>query len=148
MVEDLHVRGMLASRRLARHIADASFAEFRRQIEYKTAWRGGRVIVADRWFASSKTCSGCGTAKAKLALSERTYMCQACGMAADRDLNAAVNLAQYGKQYLAASGADRPTDVKPTVSPGPARQVAVKRQPGTRTRGETGTVPTQDGTAA
>ena len=60
MIEDLHVRGMLANRRLARHVADASFAEFRRQVEYKTAWRGGTVIVADRWFASSKTCSGCG----------------------------------------------------------------------------------------
>ena len=72
VVEDLHVRGMLANRRLARHVADASFAEFRRQIEYKAAWRGGTVIVADRWFASSKTCSGCGAVKAKLALSERT----------------------------------------------------------------------------
>ena len=52
-----------------------------------------RLIVADRWFASSKTCSGCGTAKAKLALSERTFVCLACGIVLDRDLNAAVNLA-------------------------------------------------------
>ena len=93
MIEDLHVRGMLVSRRLARHVADASFAEFRRQAEYKTAWRGGTVIVADRWFASSKTCSGCGTAKAKLALSERTFVCTVCGLVLDRDVNAAVNLA-------------------------------------------------------
>ena len=50
-------------------------AEIRRQLEYKTAWHGGRLIVADRWFASSKTCSGCGAVKAKLALSERTYLC-------------------------------------------------------------------------
>jgi transposase len=57
-------------RRLA--VADASFGEFRRQVEYKARWRGGRVIVADRWFASSKTCSGCGAVKSKLPLSERT----------------------------------------------------------------------------
>jgi putative transposase len=75
VVEDLHVAGMVRNRRLARHVADASFAEIRRQIEYKTAWRGGRVIVADRWFASSKTCSECGAVKAKLALSEREYVC-------------------------------------------------------------------------
>jgi putative transposase len=147
VVEDLHVRGMLANHRLARHVADASFGEFRRQVEYKTAWRGGTVIVADRWFASSKTCSGCGTAKTKLALSERIYVCQACGLILDRDENAARNLAEYGRQHLAASGADsngRGADQKT----GHARQVAVKRQPGTRQRGQTGTVPTQDGTAA
>jgi putative transposase len=66
VIEDLHVAGMTRNRRLARHVADASFGEFRRQAEYKAAWRGGRVIVADRWFASSKTCSGCGAVKAKL----------------------------------------------------------------------------------
>jgi putative transposase len=59
---------MLANHRLARHVTDASFAEIRRQVEYKTAWRGGRVVIADRWFASSKTCSKCGAVKTKLAL--------------------------------------------------------------------------------
>ena len=147
VIEDLHVRGMLASRRLARPVADASFAEFRRQVEYKTAWRGRTVIVADRWFASSKTCSGCGTAKAKLALSERTFVCTMCGLVLDRDVNAAVNLAAYGRQVIAGSGpeingrgADRKT--------GLARQVAVKRQPGTAHAGQTGTVPPQGRTAA
>jgi putative transposase len=148
VVEDLHVAGMLANHRLARHVADASFAEFRRQIEYKSAWRGGRVIVADRWFASSKTCSACGTAKAKLALSERTFVCAACGLVLDRDANAARNLAEYGKQQIAGSGpetrngrgADRQT------TPGP--QVAMKRQPGTRQRAQTGTVPRQRETAS
>ena len=137
---------MLASRRLARHVADASFAEFRRQVEYKTAWRGGRVIVADRWFASSKTCSGCGAAKAKLALSERTYVCTAGGLVPDRDVNAAVNLAAYGRRQLAGSGPDsngRGADRKT----GLARQVAVKRQPGTAQAGQTGTVPPQGRTA-
>ena len=146
VIEDLHVRGMLASRRLARHVADASFAEFRRQVEYKTAWRGGRVIAADRWFASSKTCSGCGAAKAKLDLSERTYVCTACGLVLDRDVNAAVNLAAYGRRQLAGSGPDsngRGADPKT----GLARQVAVKRQPGTAQAGQTGTVPPQGRTA-
>ena len=147
VVEDLHVRGMLANHRLARHVADASFAQFRRQVEYKTAWRGGRVIVANRWFASSKSCSGCGAAKAKLALSERTYECTSCGLVLDRDVNAARNLAAFGQRELAGSGPDsngRGADRKT----GPARQVAVKRQPGTRQRDQTGTVPQQRGTAS
>ena len=93
VVEDLNVTGMLANRRLARHIADAGFAEIRRQLAYKTQWNGGRLLTADRWYPSSKTCSGCGTAKTKLALSERAYECQACGLVLDRDLNAARNLA-------------------------------------------------------
>ncbi|HEX5543812.1 MAG TPA: zinc ribbon domain-containing protein [Micromonospora sp.] len=71
--------------RLARHVADAGFAELRRQLAYKTGWNGGRLIVADRWYPSSKTCSGCGTVKTKLALSEREYQCQACGLLIDRD---------------------------------------------------------------
>ncbi|MEV0158438.1 IS607 family element RNA-guided endonuclease TnpB, partial [Micromonospora sp. NPDC050686] len=73
VVEDLNVAGMLRNRNLARHIADAGFAELRRQLAYKNAWNGGRLLVADRWYPSSKTCSGCGTVKTKLALSEREY---------------------------------------------------------------------------
>jgi putative transposase len=142
VVEDLHVAGMLANRRLARHAADASFAEIRRQLTYKTAWHGGTLIVADRWFASSKTCSECGAVKAKLALSERVWTCPTCGTVLDRDVNAAVNLAR-----LAASGADsngRGADQKTPL----AGQVAVKRQPGTRERGQTGTLPPQGESAA
>lgn len=147
VVEDLNVAGMIRNHHVARHIADASFAEFRRQVEYKTAWRGGRVIVADRWFASSKTCSGCGTAKAKLALSERTYVCQACGLVLDRDVNAARNLAEYGKRQLAGSGPDSNGRGADRQTP-PGVQVAVKRQPGTRQRGQTGTLPPQGESAA
>jgi putative transposase len=93
VTEDLHVAGMLRNKRLARHIAGAAWSEIRRQLTYKTQWAGVGLIVADRWFASSKICSGCGTAKAKLALSERTYVCTACGLVLDRDHNAARNLA-------------------------------------------------------
>jgi putative transposase len=93
VAEDLNVAGMLRNRRLARSIADAGFAEIRRQLAYKTRWRGGRLVLAGRWFPSSKTCSGCGAVKAKLPLRIRVFRCQACGLVLDRDLNAARNLA-------------------------------------------------------
>ena len=92
-IEDLAIENMVCNRRLARRIADASWAEIRRQLAYKTQQTGAELIVADRWFASSKTCSGCGAAKAKLALSERSYVCMECGIVLDRDVNAAINLA-------------------------------------------------------
>ncbi|MDQ0934522.1 IS607 family element RNA-guided endonuclease TnpB [Streptomyces turgidiscabies] len=93
VVEDLNVAGMGRNRRLSRRIADAAFAEIRRQLTYKTAQRGSRLIVADRWYPSSKTCSGCGAAKAKLPLSVRVFACDHCGLVLDRDDNAALNLA-------------------------------------------------------
>jgi putative transposase len=139
VVEDLNVTGMLANRRLAKHIADAGFAEIRRQLAYKTSWNGGRLLVADRWYPSSKTCSGCGTVKTKLALSEREYQCEACGLVIDRDRNAALNLAALAAQFdtagsgpVAARGADQKTRL--------GGQVAVKREPGTASAGQTGTV--------
>ncbi|MFG2058664.1 IS607 family element RNA-guided endonuclease TnpB [Micromonospora sp. NPDC048930] len=145
VVEDLHVAGMLRNRRLARHIADAGLAELRRQLAYKTAWNGGRLIVADRWYPSSKTCSDCGTVRTKLALSERTYTCTTCGLVLDRDVNAARNLAALahevdtaGSGPVAGRGADRKTR--------PGGPVAMKRQPGTAPAGKTGTVPPQGGT--
>jgi putative transposase len=147
VIEDLNVAGMLRNRRLARHIADAGFAEIRRQLAYKTEWNGGRLVVADRWYPSSKTCSGCGAVKTKLALVERTYTCTTCGVTLDRDLNAARNLAalaaratvaQSGWETRNGRGADQKTQV--------AGQVAVKRQPGTAPAGQTGTVSPQGGT--
>ncbi len=148
VVEDLNVAGMLTNHRLARNIADASFGEFRRQVEYKAAWRGGRVIVADRWFASSKQCSGCGAAKTKLALSQRTYGCAVCALVLDRDVNAARNLAAYGRQVIAASGAEIRNGRGADQKTGPARQVAMKRQPGTASAGQTGTLSPQGESAA
>lgn len=121
VIEDLHVAGMLTNRKLARHVADAGWAEVRRQLGYKTAWRGGALVVADRWFASSKTCSGCGAVKAKLALSERTFVCTECDLVLDRDLNAAHNLAALVEWHVAGGGsetqngrgADRETGIVP-----------------------------------
>jgi len=94
-IEDLNVKGMMANHKLARSIADAAFSEARRQVEYKSEVTGSRVVVADRWFASSKTCSNCGAVKDDLPLSERTYLCDVCGFVCDRDLNAAKNLEHY-----------------------------------------------------
>ena len=92
VIEDLSVRGMMRNRHLARSIADMGFFEFRRQLKYKTAMRGGRVVVADRFYASSKTCSACGHKLETLPLSVRKWTCPACGVVHDRDLNAAINL--------------------------------------------------------
>lgn len=91
-IENLNVLGMVKNHHLAKSVMDASFGEFRRQLEYKTARTGARLHVIDRWYPSSKTCSGCGRVKAKLSLSERTYSCESCGLTIDRDLNAAINI--------------------------------------------------------
>jgi len=101
VIEDLNVAGMLSNHRLARAISDAGWSEFARILTYKQGWRKGQIAVADRWFASSKTCSGCGTLRGKLGLGERTYRCDACGLALDRDLNAAVNLATWAEKHHA-----------------------------------------------
>lgn len=93
VVEDLNVAGMGRNRRLSRRVADAAFGEIRRQLTYKTSRRGSRLITADRWYPSSKTCSGCGVAKAKLPLSVRVFECDHCGLVLDRDDNASLNLA-------------------------------------------------------
>ncbi|MCR3748911.1 transposase, IS605 OrfB family, central region [Lentzea californiensis] len=93
VLEDLNVAGMLRNRSLARHIAGVGMGEPRRQTTYKTTWAGGRLVVADRWYPSSKTCSDCGAVKAKLPLRVRVYHCDECGLMLDRDLNAARNLA-------------------------------------------------------
>ena len=95
VVEDLNIPGMVKNHSLAKHISDAAWGEFVRQLEYKTQWYGSTLIKADRFYASSKTCSSCGHAKAKLALDERQYTCEVCDLTIDRDLNAAINLARW-----------------------------------------------------
>ncbi len=104
-IENLNVRGMLKNRRLARSIADMSFFEFRRQLEYKAGRRGGIVVVADRWFPSSKTCSVCGTIQEKMPLAVRQWTCPDCGAIHDRDVNAARNLLALGLAALSGSTA-------------------------------------------
>ncbi|MCW9087977.1 MAG: transposase [Gammaproteobacteria bacterium] len=120
-IEDLNVRGMMANRHLARSIADMSFHEFRRQLEYKAERRGGLVVVADRWFPSSKTCSNCGSVQKNMPLSIRQWTCPDCGKCHDRDVNAARNLATYAVSSTVSAcgeegaGSGRKTGVKPAL---------------------------------
>ena len=92
VIEDLNVKGMMKNKHLSRSVAEAKFYEIRRQLEYKCLWNNIKLIIADRWFPSSKLCSDCGHKKDKLSLSERTYICEECGSILDRDLNASINL--------------------------------------------------------
>ncbi len=94
-IEDLNVRGMMANERLARSIADMGFHEFRRQLDYKAKLHGSRIVLAPRFFPSSKTCSACGHILKDLKLQTREWDCPACGAHHDRDHNAARNLAAY-----------------------------------------------------
>jgi len=96
VLEDLNVKGMMNNHCLAKALSDASFGELRRQIEYKAEPLGIEVVVVDRWFPSSKTCSRCGCIKDDLTLSDRVYHCNECGFEIDRDQNAALNLAAMG----------------------------------------------------
>ena len=95
VMEDLNVKGMMKNKHLAEAVAKQKFYEFKRQIQYKAEWYGIKVVEAGRFYASSKTCSHCGHIKKDLKLSDRTYTCPVCGIKMDRDLNAAINLANY-----------------------------------------------------
>ena len=118
-IEDLNVRGMMKNHCLARSIADMSFHEFRRQVEYKANRRGGIVFVVERWFASSKICSCCGYKLEVLPLSVRKWVCLSCHAQHDRDHNAAVNLKNMAVSSTVSAcgeegaGFDRKTKVKP-----------------------------------
>ena len=93
-IEDLNVSGMMANHKLAASVADMGFFEFLRQLTYKCELYGSKLVVVDRWFPSSKTCSNCGTKKETLSLDERVFECSHCGLVIDRDLNAAINLSK------------------------------------------------------
>jgi putative transposase len=98
VIEGLNVSGMLANHRLARAISDAGWADFARLLGYKQAWRGGELLTADRWYPSSRLCPQCGTVRGDLSLADRVFTC-GCGHSADRDTNAAVNLARWGEKH-------------------------------------------------
>lgn len=102
VIEDLNVSGMLANHKLAASVADMGFYEFRRQLEYKCKLNGSSLIIADRFFASSKTCSNCGHIKQELSLSERVFVCEQCSCQIDRDLNAAINLSRLSSNRIHA----------------------------------------------
>lgn len=99
-IEDLNVSGMMKNRHLSKAIQQQCFYEFRRQIEYKAAWNNIKIVIADRFYPSSKTCYCCGTIKKDLKLSDRIYKCECCGNVIDRDYQAALNLKQYGENFI------------------------------------------------
>lgn len=167
VIEDLNVAGMTAAPKpvpdgagghahngrrakagLNRAVLDASPAELRRQLTYKLAWRTGTLLVADRFYPSSKTCSSCGAVKAKLSLDERTYRCEHCGLEIDRDLNAALNLAAYGRrvlegqQHVVGSGPET-RNARGGGHPRHSPKPPVKREDGTARAGKTVTVSSQ-----
>lgn len=94
-LEDLNVKGMILNKYLSKAVQAQGFYEFRRQIEYKGRWAGITVVIADRFYPSSKLCMVCGNVKKDLKLSERIYHCEKCGNKIDRDLQAAINLKRY-----------------------------------------------------
>jgi putative transposase len=136
-LEDLAVANLIRNNHLARAIADVGWAEFARQLTYKQAWRGGQVMVADRWFASTKTCSRCGRVKDRMGLAERTFACDGCGLVVDRDRNAAANLAAWAERQH-AQAPDRQAGGQVTNAPG-GEGTGHRRRDGATSPGEGGT---------
>lgn len=157
-IEDLNVRGMTRSAKgtvgdpgkrvaqksgLNRAILNACFSEFRRQLEYKGDWYGCEVMMADRFYPSSKRCSSCGTVKAELRLGQRTYTCESCGLSIDRDLNAALNLRDYESSSASADEGPRGTG---SLKPVERNKALRRRKTSTATgRCEAGTLDAQGG---
>ena len=104
IVEDLNVRGLVKNRRLAKHIADVAWGEFVRQLEYKCRWAGKHLVRMDRFYPSSKICAECSTKNEELTLKERVWTCADCGVALDRDANAAQNIRVAGMHKMSEAG--------------------------------------------
>jgi putative transposase len=130
VLEDLNVKGMVKNRKLSKTIQDAAWGELRRQVGYKSKWNGFEMVLAPRFFPSSKTCSGCGHIKPELTLDERTYVCSECSLVIDRDYNAALNLRNWYivSNTASSAGSGRGEDVRPEVACN-ERQTSLKRQP-------------------
>ena len=94
VIEDLDIKKMVKGKKMSLAIMDCGWHEFRRQLSYKAELRKNKIFIADKWYASSKRCSGCGHCKEELSLSERTYSCTQCSLSLDRDHNAAICLEQ------------------------------------------------------
>jgi putative transposase len=105
VIESLNVQGMLRNHRLARAISDASWSEFARILAYKQAWRGGQLVEADRWYPSTRLCPECGVVNREMTLADRVFTCS-CGHVADRDTNAAANLAHWGHTHQYETSTD------------------------------------------
>lgn len=99
-LEDLNVKGMMSNHKLAKSISDVSFYEFKRILEYKSAYNNKQIYQVDRFYPSSKICSSCGNIKDNLTLKDRVYICNECGLKIDRDYNASLNLLSQLKQHI------------------------------------------------
>ena len=122
VIEDLAVKNIVRNRRLAKAISDCGWGEFRRQLEYKCQRYGRDLVVIDRWYPSSKTCSACGHLLAALSLNTRTWQCPSCRTRHDRDINAAKNILAAGLAAGAGTGADAcGADVRHSGPPGCSR---------------------------
>jgi putative transposase len=128
-VEDLHVKGMQRNGSLALSVSDAGFGELRRQLAYKSDWYGSTVVIADRYYPSSKTCSCCGVIRDTLRLSERRFDCDACGVSLGRDENAAINLRRYGLRALASELPEGLREVTPVETKALASAVQYEVKP-------------------
>jgi len=97
-IEDLNVKGMVKNRKLSKAISDSSWSTFTTMLNYKAEWYGKALIKVDRWYPSSKTCSGCGhlLTKAELPLQVRSWNCPSCLQSNDRDINASINILNEG----------------------------------------------------
>ena len=125
-IEDLNVRGMMANGKLSRAIADIGMFEFRRQLDYKALMQAARLVVADRWFPSSKMCNCCEAIHSSLALSDRSWTCTECGVVHDRDHNASNNLKDMAaSSAVTACGATRSGHDLAVRT----KRVAVKQEP-------------------
>jgi len=101
-IEDLNVSGMVKNHKLARAISDVGFGAFKEYLTYKCKMYNVNLVLVDRFFPSSKTCSKCGNVKKELKLSQRVYACNSCDLVIDRDLNASLNI----NQWLATGSGD------------------------------------------
>ncbi len=122
VIEDLAVRNMLKNKKLARAISDASWSELRAMLEYKCAWYGRNLVTVERWFPSSKLCSGCGAIAATMPLNVREWACD-CGAVHDRDVNAARNILAAGLAVAACGDGVRPQRSTPSGRPSVKQEV-------------------------
>lgn len=133
VLEDLNVSGMLANHCLAQAVSDVGFAEFRRQLEYKSIWYGSELLLADRFFPSSRLCRHCGCINSELRLSDREWTCD-CGAVHDRDLNAAINLKNLVAKLPGVSRKVTPveSDIRPAAI---SLAASLKQEPSMKSHG-------------